>query len=374
MRERPATTRARRSKLAAIRSLDPVASARRAHCRYVDDRSAGIRRVRHGRGFRYLDVRGHTLRDPRALARIRSIAIPPAWTQVWICPSPHGHIQATGRDARGRKQYRYHARFREVRDENKYDRMLAFAQALPQIRSVVDTDMQRPKLERDKVLATIVRLLEISLIRVGNEEYSRTNGSFGLTTLRSRHVDIQGSSIRFHFRGKSGIEHDVDVHDRRLARIVQRCTELPGQELFQYLDDDGARHAVTATDVNEYLRRIASADFTAKDFRTWAGTVLAAHALEPLAFESATEAKRNAAAGVKSVAARLGNTAAVCRKCYVHPAIFQSYFAGDLPAALQRHAKAHARSAPVGLSAEEQAVFALLHEHAATPPSGARAA
>jgi DNA topoisomerase-1 len=375
MPTRPISIRARKRKRSGpSRALDPVASAKRAHCRYVDDRCPGIRRIRHGKTFGYVDAHGRAIRDRRVLARIQSIAIPPAWTNVWICPSPHGHIQATGRDARGRKQYRYHARFREVRDENKYGRMLAFADALPKIRAAVDADMQLQKLERDKVLATLVRLLEISLIRVGNEEYSRANGSFGLTTLRTRHVDIHGSTIRFHFRGKSGVAHVVDIHDRRLARILQRCTDLPGQELFQYVDESGARHAVAATDVNEYLRRIAGDDFSAKDFRTWAGTVLAAHALKPLAFESATHAKRNVVQAVKSVAVRLGNTVSVCRKCYVHPAVFQAYAGGELRDTLERHSKGHVRGARAGLSSEEHAVVMLLRAHSEALLHGSRAA
>jgi DNA topoisomerase-1 len=352
----------RRKNAAAALGIDPIDSAKAAHCRYVDDSIPGIRRLRHGKAFRYVDANGHAVRSRDVLARIRSIAIPPAWTDVWICPSASGHIQATGRDARRRKQYRYHPRFREVREETKYGRMLAFADALPAIRAAVDTDLQRPQLDRDKVLATLVRLLEITLIRVGNEEYARANGSFGLATMRTRHVDVHGSTIRFHFRGKSGKEHVVDVLDRRIARIIQRCTDLPGQELFQYLDENGGRHRVEAADVNEYIKRVSGADFTAKDFRTWAGTVLAAHALKDLAFESATGAKRNILDAVKTVCTRLGNTPSVCRKCYVHPAIFETYLEGVLSPALDRYAKRPLRAVSSALSSEERSVVKLLRE------------
>jgi DNA topoisomerase-1 len=353
---------------------DPIESARAAHCRYVDDRSPGIRRLRRGKAFRYVDADCHAVRDRNTLARIRSIAIPPAWTDVWICPSASGHIQATGRDARGRKQYRYHPRFREVREETKYGRMLAFADVLSNVRTAVDQDLARTKLDRDKVLATIVRLLEITLIRVGNEEYARDNGSYGLTTMRTRHVDVHGSTIRFHFRGKSGKDHVVDVLDRRVARIIQRCTDLPGHELFQYIDEDGERRSVEAADVNEYIRRVSGADFTAKDFRTWAGTVLAAHALKELAFESATHAKRNIVCAVKTVSARLGNTPSVCRKCYVHPAVFQTYLEGSLADELKPRRKA-AHAMPAGLSSEERAVVLLLRaREKAAARAGARAA
>ena len=336
-----------------------------ACCRHVDDREPGIRRVRCGGGFRYVDPRGRTVRDARVLRRIRALAIPPAWANVWICPLENGHIQATGRDARGRKQYRYHARFRAHRDETKYGRMIAFAEALPRIRLSVDSDLRRPRLDRDEVLATIVRLLEISLIRVGNEEYARANGSFGLTTLRARHVDIHGSTLRFHFRGKAGKAHTVAVHDRRIARIVQRCTDLPGEVLFQYIDATGERRAVESADVNAYIRRVARADFTAKDFRTWAGTVLTAQALAELEpFRSAAHAKRNVVAAVKAVAERLGNTPSVCRKCYVHPAILDAYHEGELAAALARGGDGHRGGAKRALSRQESAVLMLLRSRA----------
>jgi len=291
---------------------DPHESAKAAHCHYVDDTKPGIRRVKSGKGFRFVSPDGKTVRDADTLRRIRSLVIPPAWTNVWICVDPDGHIQATGRDARGRKQYRYHPRFREIREETKYERMMAFAEALPAIRAKVDEDLGAHGLTRDKVLATVVRLLEITLIRVGNEEYARENGSFGLTTMRTRHVDISGSTIGFHFRGKSGKEHQVKIHDRRLARTLQRCNDLPGEVLFQYIGEDGERHTVESADVNEYIRRIAGAEFTAKDFRTWAGTVLAAQALKELAkFDTKAVAKKNIVAAVKSVSGRLGNTPTV---------------------------------------------------------------
>jgi DNA topoisomerase-1 len=341
--------------------LTPLEAARAAHLRYVDDSAPGLRRLRHGKGFRYLDASGRPLRDREQLERIRRLAIPPAWTDVWICPAPDGHIQATGRDARGRKQYRYHARFREVRDETKYDRMLSFAEALPRIREAADAALRRPELTRERVLAAVVRLLEVTLIRVGNEEYARQNGSYGLTTLREDHVEVEGSVIHFHFRGKSGIEHTIDVRDRRLARIVQRCLGLPGEVLFQYVGEDGELHSVESADVNAYIRELAGADFTAKDFRTWAGTVLAAYALrgiEPAA--SATALKRNIAAAIKRVARRLGNTPAVCRKCYVHPAIIKSYSDGLLASALPPLEVELTAAAAYALSNNESAVLMLL--------------
>ncbi len=328
-------------------------TAKRARCRYIDDSGKGIRRERQGRGFRYLDINGRKITAPRTLERIASLAIPPAWTHVWICPSPQGHIQATGRDARGRKQYRYHTSFRRARAETKFHRVLAFAEVLPLIRRKVDADMQRRTLDREKVLATIVRLLETSLIRIGHDEYTRENGSFGLTTLEHRHVDIRGSTIHFHFRGKSGQNRVVDVHDQRLARILQRCNDLPGEKLFRYIDDNGAQKGIEASDVNGYLRDLSGADFTAKDFRTWAGTVGAAHALEEIA--SAQPSKHDIAKAVATTAKRLGNTAAVCRNCYVHPAIFDMYLDGTLLVGLRR------KTSPASdLFPHEAAVLALL--------------
>ena len=327
---------------------DPVASAGAAGLRYVDDRQPGIRRRKRGTGFSYLGPEGAAIRDRAEIRRIRQLAIPPAWTQVWICPSPRGHLQATGRDARGRKQYRYHPEWRTVRDETKYGRMIAFAQALPAIRRRVASDLALPGLRREKVLAAVVKLLETTLIRVGNEEYARANRSFGLTTLRNRHVEIAGSTVRFEFRGKSGKDHSVEVHDRRLARIVRQCRDLPGQELFQYVDDEGARQSVGSDDVNAYLREVTGEEFSAKDFRTWGGTVLALSALLEAGRDSEPEGERDAAkrdAGerdviravveaIKQVAAELGNRPAICRKYYVHPAIIDSFVGGRLGQAL----------------------------------------
>jgi DNA topoisomerase-1 len=345
---------------------DPALSAKAANCRYVDDSGPGIRRVKAAKGFKFLTPEGKTIRDRDVLARIKGLVIPPAWTNVWICPDPDGHIQATGRDVRGRKQYRYHWRFREVREETKYERMLQFADALPAIRAKVDEDLGQNGLTREKVLATVVRLLEITLIRVGNEEYARDNGSFGLTTMRTRHVDISGSTIKFHFRGKSGKDHAVKVQDRRLARVVQRCNDLPGEVLFQYVDDEGQRRSVESSDVNEYLRQISGSDFTAKDFRTWAGTVLAAQALKALAaFDTKAAAKKNIVEAVKSVASRLGNTPSVCRKCYVHPQIFDAYLDGHLVETLQQRAEQELRESLPALSSEEAAVLMLLRDRLA---------
>jgi DNA topoisomerase-1 len=340
---------------------DPLASAREAHLRYVDDAGSGFRRRRSGKGFRYLDAHGAPLRDRAHLERIRQLVIPPAWTDVWICPVADGHLQATGRDARGRKQYRYHARWREVRDESKYERTAAFAEALPRIRAAVARALEAPALTRDKVVATVVWLLEVTHIRVGNEEYARQNDSFGLTTLRETHVDVHGSSVRFHFRGKSGVEHAVDVRDKRVARVVRRCLGLPGELLFRCVGEDGTLHAIESADVNAYLHTLAGAEFSAKDFRTWAGTVLAAQALreEPPA-ETVTARKKSVTAAIKRVAKHLGNTPAVCRRCYVHPAIFEAYATGQLVAALAEAADARRDAPPHDLTPAEAAVLALI--------------
>ena len=313
-----------------VAEADMIETAKDAGLRYSSDDRPGIRRVRSGRGFRYLGPDGGAITDKAEIGRIHRLAIPPAWTDVWIATDPRGHLQATGRDAKRRKQYRYHERFREVRDETKYERMLEFARLLPRIRRRVDRDLRRPELAREKVLATIVRLLERTLIRVGNEEYARANRSYGLTTLRDKHVDVEGAHVRFRFRGKSGKEHDLDVRDPRVARVIRTLQDLPGQELFRYVDADGAAHTVDSADVNAYLREITGADLTAKDFRTWAGTVLAARALATQRHVANERiAKRNLAAAVTQVADRLGNTPAVCRKCYIHPAIVDAYLAGD---------------------------------------------
>jgi DNA topoisomerase-1 len=337
---------------------DPVESAQAAGLRYVSDMQPGIRRKRAGKGFAYVGPDGKTIRDAKELARIRSLAIPPAYTDVWICPYPSGHIQATGRDARGRKQYRYHARWREVRDETKFGRMLAFSQALPKIRARVERDLGLPGLPREKVLATVVRLLECTCIRVGNDEYAKANRSFGLTTLQDRHVEVSGSNLRFEFRGKSGKVHKVDLNDRRLARIVERCQDLPGEDLFQYVDDEGVRQTVGSGDVNEYIREISGQEFTAKDFRTWAGTILAVEALTRVgAFASQRQAKSNVLKAIDLVSEQLNNTRAVCRKYYVHPAVFETYLAGTMLEHLQNGTK---QSAKDELSSEEMAVVRLL--------------
>jgi DNA topoisomerase-1 len=312
-------------------TVDPKRSAKQAGLRYVNDADPGIGRVGPANRFRYISPKGKPVRDRATLARIRSLVIPPAWTDVWICPHPNGHIQVTARDARGRKQYRYHPRWRAVRDGTKYDRMIAFGKALPAIRAVTEKHLKLPGLPREKVLAAVVRLLELTHIRIGNDEYARTNHSYGLTTLQDQHAKIEGSTVRFSFRGKSGKRHAVELHDRRLAKIVRGCQDLAGQELFQYVGDDGAIHDVGSADVNDYLREISGAEFTAKDFRTWAGTVLAACQLSAQqAAKSLTEAKRNVVAAVREVAEQLGNTVAVCRKCYIHPAVLDGYLAGHL--------------------------------------------
>ncbi len=315
----------------AVKVPDPVEAAHDAGLRYTSDEGPGLRRRRAGRGFAYLDTEGRTISDKGELRRIRRLAIPPAWTEVWISPDPRGHIQATGRDARRRKQYRYHERWREVRDESKFERILDFAKALPRIRRRVDRDLARSRLTRARVLATIVRLLETSLIRVGNDEYARHNSSYGLTTLREKHVRVVGSRVTFRFRGKSGKDQEVDVRDERVARVIRRLQELPGQELFRYVDERGETRSVGSADVNAYLREISGADFTAKDFRTWAGTMYAARELRALgAADGARAAKRNVTQAVNAVAERLGNTPAVCRRCYIHPAIVRAYVEGKL--------------------------------------------
>ena len=342
---------------------DPVASATSAGLRYVTDARPGIRRKKVGTRMVYLDADGKIIRDAEVLGRIKSLAIPPAWRDVWICPCAHGHVQATGLDAKGRKQYRYHPRWREVRDETKYDRMLVFGRILPRIRRRVERDLARPGLPREKILATVVRLLETTLIRVGNEEYARQNDSFGLTTMRDRHVDVSGATLKFEFRGKSGIAHAIDLTDRRLAHIVKQSQDLPGYELFQYVDEQGGRHSIDASDVNAYLKEIAGEEFTAKDFRTWAGTVLAARALQEFrAFDSKAQAKRNVVQAIESVAKRLGNTKAVCRKCYIHPAVIDLYMDGALLQTLARRVKKELTRSLHDLPAEEAAVLALLQQ------------
>ncbi|MFC3609176.1 DNA topoisomerase IB [Stutzerimonas tarimensis] len=295
--------------------------------RYVDDSQPGIsRRLLRGK-YAYFTPEGERIRDPEEIARINKLAIPPAYRQVWICPDPCGHVQATGRDARGRKQYRYHSRWREVRDETKYARLLAFGQALSGLRATVEGDLAKPGMGRDKVIATVVSLLDATLIRVGNSRYARDNKSFGLTTLRNRHVEVKSNAIRFRFRGKSGVDHELHLSHPRLARIVRRCQALPGQHLFQYLDDEGKRHAVTSTDINDYLRAHAGVDFTAKDYRTWAGTALALDALRAV---PVTDPRGQLAETVRAVASELGNTPSVCRQCYIHPLVLEAFQRGEL--------------------------------------------
>jgi len=338
---------------------DGVATAQLAGLRYTTDEQAGIHRRRKGRGFTYVDRDGVPVRDGGELRRIRRLAIPPAWTDVWISPSALGHIQATGRDARGRKQYRYHERWREVRDEAKYGRLGDFAKALPRIRARVDADLAQPGIPRERVLASAIRILEETFMRVGNVEYARANGSFGLTTLRAKHVDVDGSRIVFRFRGKSGKDHEVDVRDRRLARVIAKLQQLPGQELFQYRDEDGERRTIGSVDVNAYLRDVSGEDLSAKDFRTWAGTVLAARALAELGpARNERVARKRIVQAIDVVSARLGNTRAVCRKGYVHPGVLDAYAARDLPAALRRPERARRGH---GLSTHEAAVAAMLN-------------
>jgi DNA topoisomerase-1 len=344
--------------------LDPEAAARAAGLRYISDRRPGITRIRTEQGFIYRNPDGSLVEDESTLARIRKLAIPPAYENVWICRNPNGHLQAVGRDARGRKQYRYHPRWREVRDEAKYGKMLLFGRKLPVIRQQVEKDLARPGMPRRKVLATIVRLLEKTLARVGNEEYTKANKSFGLTTLRNRHARVQGSRVMFDFRGKHGIQCHVELQDRRLARIVTRLREIPGQDLFEYIDEDGQPRSVGSEDVNEYLREITGEEITAKDFRTWAATNLAALALRELQeFDSEAKRKKNVAQAVEAVAKMLGNTPAICRKCYVHPAIFEGYLDGTLVEGLCERADAaleHEGDFGEGLTAEEVAVVAFL--------------
>jgi DNA topoisomerase-1 len=344
-----------------------VEAAQAAGLRYVTDATPGIRRQRRGRGFAYVRPDGAPLRDAAELERIRRLVIPPRWTDVWICPSSHGHLQVTARDARGRKQYRYHVRYREVRDGTKFSRMLEFSEVLPTIRKRVEHDISDKALSREKVLATVVWLLEKTLIRVGSDEYARDNGSFGLTTLRRRHVAVSGSKLRFEFRGKSGIPHSVAVTDRRIARIVQHCQELPGQELFQYLDDDGGRQSVDAGDINQYLREIAGRQVTAKDFRTFAGTMLAAQALRTIGgFETEKEANANVVRAIDQVAKQLGNTRAVCRKYYVHPVIIEAYYDGYTlpPASGDEHSLPRDSARPPGLRRDEIEVVDLIQGRA----------
>ncbi|HYC03825.1 MAG TPA: DNA topoisomerase IB [Azospirillaceae bacterium] len=340
-----------------------VQAAEAADLRYVNDDEPGIRRRKSGKGFRFLLPDGSPVLDAPTRERINKLAIPPAYTDVWICMDPDGHIQATGRDAKGRKQYRYHPRWHEVRDADKFTRLLAFSRALPGLRERVDQDMKGNGLARDKVLATVVRLLDTTLIRIGNDEYAEKNKSFGLTTLRDRHVKVEGSEIRFRFKGKSGKEWDLKVKDRRLAKLVKSCQDVPGQRLFQYVDEEGIRRGVTSGDVNAYIREITGQDFSAKDFRTWAGTVLAAFALgEFEKVDSHAAAKRNLTEAIRKVSARLGNTPAVCRKCYVHPEVMNAYLEESQLRQVKALVEQDLKEELAGLSAEEAAVLSFLHE------------
>ncbi len=339
---------------------DPQVSAEEAGLRYVTDQVPGVRRRRAGKGWSYIGPDGERITDPARIAWFDRLAIPPAWTDVWIAPVKRGHLQATGRDARGRKQYRYHPRWREVRDEAKYGRLIEFARALPKIRRRTERDLRRRGLPREKVLALVVRLLEETLIRVGNEEYARDNRSFGLSTLRDRHVSVRGGAVRFRFRGKGGKEHEVEFRDRRLARLVKQCQEIPGQELFQYYDADGRRVDVTSGDVNDYLREISGEEFTAKDFRTWAGTVAASMALQEfLEIDDEAGRKKAIVAAIERVAEQLGNTPSVCRACYVHPEVLDRYLDGTMVDALSRQVTGAGRGAHA-LRPEEAAVLGLL--------------
>ncbi|MGV8917879.1 MAG: DNA topoisomerase IB [Pseudomonas sp.] len=320
---------------------------------YVDDTQLGFsRKILRGK-FAYFDTHGQRIRDEAEIKRINALVIPPAYRDVWICADPRGHLQATGIDARGRKQYRYHPRWREIRDENKYSRMLQFGLVLPKVRKQLEAQLAAPGMGRDKVMAAVVSLLDATLIRIGNSQYARDNRSYGLTTLRNKHVEVKGSAIVFQFRGKSGVEHQVSIKDRRLARIIKRCMELPGQNLFQYLDDDGERHTVSSSDINAYLHDLTGADFTAKDYRTWAGSAMALATLRKLQWAPEADAKKHIVTMVKEVSRLLGNTPAVCRRCYIHPAVLEAFVLGELaklPRARQRK----------GLRVEEVALASFL--------------
>ncbi|MXP62224.1 DNA topoisomerase IB [Roseomonas sp. M0104] len=347
---------------------DPEAQAEAAAAglRYVSDEMPGLTRRRSGSGFTYRDAEGRTVKNKVVLQRIRSLAIPPAYTDVWICPHADGHIQATGRDAKGRKQYRYHPDWRAARDATKFQHIMDFARGLPALRARVQADMAKRGLGREKVLATVVYLLDTTLIRVGNEDYAQANKSYGLTTLRDRHVAIEGSALRFAFRAKSGKEWRLSIRDRRVAKVVRACQDLPGQTLFQYLDEEGERQAIDSADVNAYLREATGRDITAKDFRTWAGTVLAAMALAEFErFDSKAAAKRNVKEAIERTASRLGNTPTICRKCYVHPEVLECYLEGELLMQVQREVEAELREELSELKPEEAAVLAFLRKRLA---------
>ncbi|MEY2519377.1 MAG: topoisomerase [Verrucomicrobiota bacterium] len=355
-------SRKEKAKIAKIEvAPDPVEVAEDAGLRYMSDDQPGFTRKRKGGDFEYFDTEGKRIRDETRLLRIRRLAIPPAYKDVWICPSANGHIQATGRDARGRKQYRYHERWREARDENKYDRMLVFGKALPKIRRRVNKDLALRGLPRNKVLATVVQLLERTFIRVGNEEYAKENKSYGLTTMRNHHVDVTGEKLKFSFKGKSGVKHEVDVSDRRLAKIIRQLQDLPGQEIFKYMNGDGEKRTISSQDVNDYLREITGEEFTAKDFRTWAGTVLAAMALNAQeAFKNKTQANKNIKDAIAAVSKILGNTPTVCRKCYVHPAVLETYLKDGTIEGLKQKTKEALSKKVRTMRSEEAAVMSFL--------------
>ncbi len=351
---------------------DPVEAAEEAGLRYVSDEQPGYTRQKKGEEFEYFDTKGKPITDEARLLRIRRLAIPPAYTDVWICPTANGHLQATGRDARGRKQYRYHEKWREARDETKYDRMLIFGAALPKIRKRVEEDLTLSGMPKNKVLAAIVSIMERTFIRVGNEEYARTNNSYGLTTMRNKHVDVKGHRVSFKFRGKSGVTHEMEIADRRLARIVKKAQDLPGQELFAYCDENDKVHDIKSQDVNDYLREITGEDFTAKDFRTWAGTVLAAVALNAVdPFENQKQAKTNVKTAINAVSKILGNTPAVCRKCYVHPAVLETYLSGNMIEGLKRKTEEALANNLPDLQSVEAAVMSFLQTRLATAKAAA---
>ncbi len=344
----------------AVYVVDPARSAKQAGLRYVLDRRPGIRRKRSGKTFRYIGVDGTTITDENELARIKKLSIPPAWTDVWISPVPNGHLQATGRDAKGRKQYRYHPQWTEVRGATKFHRLVAFGATLPMIRERVARDLRRSGLRRERVLATIVQLMDETCLRIGNKEYARLNHHYGLTTLEREHVDVSGDTLHFQFVGKGGKEHQVDVRDRRLASVVKRMQDLPGQELFQYIDEAGDPRTIASTDVNEYLHEITGEDFTAKDFRTWHGTVRAAQVLADFgAFDADSQATHNISEAIKAAAEHLGNTPAICRKSYVHPQVLDAYLDGTLLDAFEHRTP---NDAAAGLNLDETIVLGLLRE------------
>ncbi len=343
--------------------LDPLESAKIAGLHYVGDDGPGIRRKKAGQGFSSLGLDGKIIKDKAEIERINALAIPPAYKDVWICPDPRGHIQATGLDERGRKQYRYHPKWREVRDETKFARTIEFARALPVIRARTEQDLKKPGFPREKVLATLVQLLEKTAIRVGNAEYARQNQSYGLTTMKNEHAEVESGQVHFHFKGKSGKWHDIDLQDRKLAAAIKKMSDLPGQSLFQYVDEAGETHRIESSDVNAYIKEIAGEEFTAKDFRTWAGTVSASLALAEFdKFEDERGAQANIVAAVKHVAQRLGNTPAVCRKSYIHPAVLESYLDGSMLESLQQKVEETLQNDLAGLPSEEAAVLGLLQQ------------